>query len=242
VSEPATVVPPAPAAGADVDLLAAWLRMQSEVLSGLNHALSNRATAIVALVGVLEPGEAPGAELLEAVRQESRRLNTLLRLFRRLPQSSAKAQPVRLCELLPQVIALHEHYSAARNVPCELADGVPDALPVLAVEQRLTHALVALLSAVKERVVAGEGSGVRLSCTGDERALTVAVEVVGESGASVGTGVEAAGLAPATTIDVARLAEWLLGEAEATVVERVGGAGYELRMPTLLELKREGKR
>jgi signal transduction histidine kinase len=220
--------------------------MQSEVLSGLNHALSNRATAIVALVGVLEPGEAPGVELLEAVRQESRRFNTLLRLFRRLPQSSAKAQPVRLSELLPQVIALHEHYSAARDVPCELADAVPDALPVLAVEQRLTHALVALLSAAKERVVAGEGSGVRLSCTGDERALTVAVEVVGDSGASVGTGVgtgvDAAGLAPATTIDVARLAEWLLGEAEATVVERVGGAGYELRMPTLLELKREGKR
>ena len=238
MSEPATIASPAPAAGTDADLLAAWLRMKSEVLSGLNHALSNRATAIVALVGVLEPGEAPGGELLDALRLESRRLNGLLRLFRRIPQSSAKAQPVRLSELVPQVVALHEHYSAARNVPCELADGVPDALPVLAVEQRLTHALLALLSAAKERVAAGQGSRVRLSWTGDERALTIAVEVVGEGGASVGT----AALTPATTVDVARLAEWLLGDAESTTLERAGGVGYELRMPTLLELKQEGKR
>jgi signal transduction histidine kinase len=217
-------------AGPDAELSSAWLRINSELLSGLNHALSNRATAIVALVGVLEPGEAPGTELLEALQHESRRLNGLLRLFRRLPQSSATAQPVRLSELLPAVVGLHEHYSAARNVGCELSDGAPEALPVVAIEQRLAHALLALLSAAKERVVAGEGSAVRLSYTGDERFLTIVVEVIG-------------GTAPApASFDAVRLAEWLLGDPEATAGERADGLAYELRLPTLLELKREGKR
>jgi len=213
---------------ADAGLAGAWLRVHDEVLAGLNHALSNRAAAAGALAAITEPHEPPGEELAGALASEAARLDALLRLFRRLPRiTPARPAPQQLAEVLPVAVQLYSYgVTRSRELPCALTveDGL---LPVLAGEDALTHALVALLFGAGRWTIAGDEGRLSARASGDGTAVQVVVE-----GTRTG-GTPAAGRELA--LPAAGLAEWLLGDGGARVVEERAAATvrYTLTLPTL---------
>jgi hypothetical protein len=122
--------------------------VSEKVLKGLNHQLTNRVASIGGVVGVLEPGETLDEPMLGALRDELRRLDTLLRLYRLLPaEPSVAPEPVRLQDVLSQVIELHTYHSDLRSVRCELVED-PSADPVCVRPSALLRSLLVLLESV----------------------------------------------------------------------------------------------
>ena len=123
-----------------------WLRVAEKVLKGLNHDFTNRVTSLEAAVGVFDPGEKPPESMVRAVSDEVLRLHGLLNLYRMLTSEALKEpEAIRLQDLLPEVVRLHEHHADLRQLPCELA-GDMGALPVLVRPSALVRCVLVLLA------------------------------------------------------------------------------------------------
>lgn len=214
-----------------------WLEVHDAVLGGLNHALSNRVAAASALAAVTEPDEPPGAEIASSLVTEAASLEALLRLYRRLPRAAGgKAVPLQVGEVLPVAAQLYGHgASRAREAPCTLAVDA-GVLPVVAPEDALTHALVALLYSAGRWALGAERGSTTAHVAGTAEIVVVTVTGTRDAGAALLPGADAAPLAAAP------VARWLLRGAEAELVDEGDGGGvrYTLRMPTLLAVRARG--
>lgn len=197
----------------------AWLEVSDGLVSGVHHALNNRMAAVSALAQLLALGGAPSPDTEHALLDEVGRFEGTLRLLRLLPRDPEGAPiPLHLPELLPEVLALVALHREIREVRYDV-HGDPDVLPLVAEESALQRALLVLL------VRAGEAarSGVSVHYGGDERFVVLEVLVEGASG-----GVPDGGI-PGMFAEVG-------GEVRALE------AGWEVRMPTLPEVRRrEGR-
>ncbi|HKG91748.1 MAG TPA: hypothetical protein VKA84_07660 [Gemmatimonadaceae bacterium] len=216
------------------------LEVTQAVLRGLVHALGNRTAAVIAVAGVLEPDAPADAELVRALAAEGRRLHAIVRLLRWLsPEWSARAEPVALDELLPDVVSLHAHHPELRGVPC-FAECAADVPPLRLLRTPLAQALLVLVVGSARRAAAPRAAGVedaqvvlRCAAAGPD----VRVTVTAPATASV--------LSPAD--EYAAAARHLLApnpwwEDDRCALRASGDAAeYELRVPTLAEVRRREK-
>jgi hypothetical protein len=146
-----------------------WLRVSEKLLKGLNHQLTNRVSSIDAALAMQRDGE-PGRELAEAMRGEAARLHELLHLYRALTvEPFEPPEPLRLQDLVPLVVRLHEHHGDLRHIPCEVS-GNDNAAPVLVRHAALLRcALVLVASAAGNVLRSGRPAAVVLEFGGDER-------------------------------------------------------------------------
>jgi signal transduction histidine kinase len=212
-----------------------WLRVNEKVLKGLNHQLTNRVASIDGVVGVLEPGEPLDEQMLAALRGELQRLDTLLRLYRLLPaEPSVAPEPVRLQDVLSQVVELHTYHSDLRSVPCELIED-PDAEPVCVRPSALLRSLLVLLeSAAGHARRSGSEAPIVLRLMG--RGAHVAIAVEGPSPTTDALFSGGGSLVDAVRSSVAHVD----GSIEATRGSTDAGPfiRYELTLPSLRETRR----
>lgn len=199
-----------------------WLRTLDRVQRGLNHAFSNRAAAVSALVTVLEAGD---EELHARLRGEASALEEVLRLMRLLPRSpDARAEAVQAADLVPDAVTLMRQVSALRDRSVTVT-GLEEAPPLRCRPQGLQQALVFLLVAV------GDADGeARLDVAADGEAVTFGV------GVSAGAPADAPG-EPDTASETAL---WLLTGDEACCWP--AGSGWRLRLPTLAAIRASERR
>lgn len=204
-------------AGAAGTASEAWLAAADGLVAGVHHALNNRLGTLSALVQLAGAGGAGDVDAARVLREELERLGDTLRLLALIPRRPGEEPiPLRLSELLPDVLALVAQHRDARDVHFAV-ESDPDLLPVLCPETALAHALLALLTCAA--LAAREAGTLRVDvrCSGDERRVTIAVEPEGDA---VGPQVGGAGLAA--------LFAAAGGEMETTET------GVVARLPTLL--------
>jgi hypothetical protein len=162
-----------------------WVEICSALLRGLNHLLSNRVSALGAVATLLDPSEDPDEEMVRALGVEVGRLDRTLRLMRFMPRDERSTpEPVRVEELLPEIVAIHEHHPELREVRCAIAargtgKGEGDAAgsdadaangggvrvdlgdlpPVWVSPNAFVHAGLVLLTGAKALVSGGRGAG-----------------------------------------------------------------------------------
>lgn len=175
------------------DAAATWSAERDLLLRGLNHALSNRVGTLASVAALLEPGVPARPPFVDALRDETERLERLLALYRLLPvEGGDGAEPVHVPDLLPGVMALHAEHPELRDVPCAVEEG-DSAVPARARVSALVHALLLALSAAKR--AAGEGGRVRLAVsagTGAVRVSAIAERAGGTDADDVDRAVDAA--------------------------------------------------
>jgi len=206
----------------------AWMSAAGNVLRGLNHAFSNRLSALGAVAAGLGMGhESP---VTEQVDVEVTRLEQLLRLYRMLPLAGTlPPEPAQVSDAIDDAAVLYAHHFALRDVPCQV-EGDPLTPPVLLNLTVLTQAVVLLICAAARHVPEGqESTGVRLRYSGDNDF----VELIAETNAAVP-------LAPGGPPDLAAL-RWMAqpaaGEASVAATPR-GTVRATLRVGTLAYLRR----
>jgi signal transduction histidine kinase len=140
-----------------------WSSALDGLLRGFAHSLSNRSAAISGLAQVLDHSPAVSEPMRDAIADEAGRLDRLVSLFRLLPAASPMA--VRLCDVLPEVIALHRLDPELPELEYELqTEGDP--LPAYGDPGVLARAILLLLwSAARS---APTGATLRLGVSGDE--------------------------------------------------------------------------
>lgn len=193
---------------------ARWLQIQDDLLRGLAHALAGRVGLVAGVAELLGVSAPPAPHMIDALRGEAERLETLLRLLRALPRQRGEAEPVALSEALALAEALAAHHPSldgrTLRVTRPSAPAVFRAPPDAAV-RALCVALVA-------------------AATGPRGEVAVEVEPLETGGGGVAVTVRAVeGEAGATIEDLAAL-RWLMAKAPGTVVEGVAG-GARLRLP-----------
>jgi hypothetical protein len=234
-----------------------WVEICSALTRGLNHLLSNRVSALGAVATLLDPSEDPDEEMVRALSVEVGRLDRTLRLMRFMPRDERSTpEPVRVEELLPEVVAIHEHHPELREIACLIAGSesggdagtLPDIPPVWVSPNAFVHAGLVLVTGAKAHVSAS-GSASDTSRGGAE--ISVSAE-----GGWVVVRVAAAGdrslvRQPAQST-YARTAAWLLGCGEAVngaaaapvaevhelAVNGEAPRGFEMRLITLVERRR----
>jgi hypothetical protein len=233
-----------------------WLTISSDLLRGLNHLLSNRVSALGAVTQLLAPAEQPDDEMLATLGVEVGRLERTLRLLRMVPrEATARAEPVRVEERLPDVLAMHEHHPVLRDVPCELSIQ-ENVAPVWIAPAVLSHAALTLLTGAKQiassarerapaggRSPAGPAGAVTIRCEGsaDGTQVLVRLESVDAAGAPGANGL----VRRPPEGEIGKAAEWIVSGGFGTVAElvRTGpGAdtvrGFELSLVTLAEQRK----
>ncbi|MEO6444416.1 MAG: hypothetical protein ABIZ91_16550 [Gemmatimonadaceae bacterium] len=212
-----------------------WLRVSEKVLKGLNHQLTNRVAGLEAVVGIFQDGEPFDPEVVGALASEVSRLGHLLQLFRSMPaEPFAGAEPVRLQDIVPQLLELHGHHADLHNIPVEISAD-PDVLPLLVRPSALLRCLlVALESGAGNSLRAGKESGTRLSYRGDAQWISIVLEAPQPEGQSLYT--DEGSLVHAVRSALAHAH----AEVEATVISTDDGEQirYEFRLPTLSEARR----
>jgi len=209
------------------------------ILRGVAHALSNRVAALSGVAGLVDFGSLPPDRLSRALGSEVSQLGQLVEMLRLLPSDAQpRGEPIELKTLLPAVVALHALHADLLDVPCTIHHD-RDAHPVHLSRSTFVHVVLVLIDAAKRDVMRDRGS-VSLTYGGDSAWVTVAVESLAGAapagpGGSGGTdldlrrllGAAVAELDPSLTVDVQRHSQ------------RPGsGLRLELRLPTLLEVRR----
>ena len=217
-----------------------WLRVSEKVLKGLNHQLTNRVASLEAVVGMCDEDGKLEPEVMRALVDEVARLGELLLLFRCMPaEPFAGSEPVRLQDIIPQVLELHGHHADLRTVGVTLSDD-PQTLPLLVRPSALLRCLLVVLeSGAGNALRSGSERPLSLAYGGDAHEVRIVFESPHPPGQLLFTGegsiVHAARSALAHAHGVAGAA--LVHDADG---ERIR---YELRLPTLPEarrLEREG--
>ena len=206
------------------------------ILRGVAHALSNRVAALSGVAGLVDFGNLPPNRLSQALGSEVSQLGQLVEMLRLLPSDvRPRGEAIELRTLLPAVVALH---ADLRDVACTVQDD-RNAQPVHLGRSVFVHAVLLLVDVAKRDALRGRGS-VSLSYRGDSTWVTVAVESLG--GVTLPTGGGSAdeerelrrGLAAA----VAQLDPSLIVDVKPRSERPGNGLRLELRLPTLLEVRR----
>ena len=209
------------------------------ILRGVAHALSNRVAALSGVAGLVDFGNLPPNRLSRALGSEVSQLGQLVEMLRLLPSDvRPRGEAIELRTMLPAVVALHALHADLRDVACTVQDD-RDAQPVHLGRSVFVHAVLLLVDVAKRDALRGRGS-VSLSYRGDSTWVTVAVESLG--GVTLPTGGSSAdderelrrGLAAA----VAQLDPSLVVDVKPRSERPGNGLRLELRLPTLLEVRR----
>lgn len=212
-----------------------WLRVSEKVLKGLNHQLTNRVASLEAVVDICEEDGKLEPEVMRALVDEVGRLGALLLLFRCMPaEPFAGSEPVRLQDIIPQVLELHGHHADLRTVGVTLS-GDPHTLPLLVRPSALLRCLLVVLeSGAGNALRSGSERPLSLSYGGDEREVRIVFESPHPAGQLLFTG-------EGSIVHAARSAlAHAHGAAGAALVHDAEGERirYELRLPTLPEARR----
>lgn len=210
---------------------AVWLEVSDGLLRGVGHALNNRLAALAALTQLADgAGGMEMAAFRGALESETVRLERVIHLLRLLP-SGRTPYPVRIEEVLPQVLELHRVHSEFPETEYEpfCPDGV---LPVRVEPSLLARALLVFLTVAVRRVRGEGGTRILIHCGGDERYTAVTAQC-GDARPAEGSAEESAE-GPYLAAAVELLAR---GGLEGAAVADEGG-DLTLRLPTLLETRR----
>lgn len=208
-----------------------WLRVSEKVLSGLNHQLTNRSTAIDSLVGVMAADPELDRTMLAALQEESVRLIELLKLYRMLPaEPSPEPQAMRLQDTMPQVLLLHMHHADLKGITVAL-DGDAETDPVLVRPSALMRSLLVLLeSGAGNAARSGRRSPLTLGYGPEgSTAVRITLEAAAPVGQMVYTGEGSLVHAVRSALAHAH------GTIDATIVDGAEGPllRYVLTLPTL---------
>jgi hypothetical protein len=207
-----------------------------KVLKGLNLQFTDRVAALEALVAQLGDGAASAdSTTVRSLRQEVGKLNHLLQLFRVMPaEPFVVTEPMRLQDVVPQVLDLHGHHTDLRKVPVDLS-AQADVSPVLVRPSALLRCLLVLLeSAAGNALRSGCPAALDMSYGGDATRVFVRFEGPAPAGTLLFTG-------DGSLVHAVRTA---LAHAHGTAdVEMSAGAPcarirYEVVLPTLAEARR----
>ena len=209
------------------------------ILRGVAHALSNRVAALSGVAGLVDFGNLPPDRLSRALGSEVSQLGQLVEMLRLLPSDARpRGEPIELKTLLPAVVALHALHADLRDVHCTIQHD-RDAHPVHVSRSTFVHAVLVLIDAAKRDVLRDRGS-VLLTYAGDSAWVAIAVESL-------------AGVSPPATdgstgadLELRRFVSAALAELDPSLtvdIQRRGqrpgsGLRLELRLPTLLEVRR----
>jgi membrane carboxypeptidase/penicillin-binding protein PbpC len=209
-----------------------WMRVAEKVLKGLNHAFTNRLTAVEATATLLTAEGKADSALGGALGAEVKRLHDLLQLYRCLTaETFAAPEPIRLQDMFAVVLRLHEHHSDLQRIVCTVRGDV-DTEPVLVRYSALLRSLLVLLESVAGstlRAGAGREVSVWFGNAGDE-------VMVRFSGAAPPDQLLFSGEGSLLNAVRASLAH-AQGRVEG-VIKRHGSAAdleYELRLPRLTQ-------
>lgn len=220
-----------------------WLRVSEKVLKGLNVEFTDRVASMQTLVVQLAEGAAaPDPAVVRSLGQEMGRLNHLLQLFRAMPaEPFVVTEPMRLQDVVPQVIDLHGHHADLKRIPVTV-EAQGDVAPVLVRPSALLRCLLVLLeSAAGNALRSGCAAALELSYGGDPARVFVRFEGPAPAGTLLFTGDGSLVHAVRTALAHAH------GTADAQLVAGAPCARirYEVMLPTLAESRRlesEGKR
>lgn len=167
-----------------------WLRVSEKVLKGLNHQLTNRVASLEALVAIIDDDEEPvDRQMFKSLTDEVSRLTHLLHLYRLMPaEPFVTTEPVRIQDLIPQVMELHAHHADLRGIPIEIsASG--DVQPVLVRPSAMMRCLLVLLeSAAGNALRSGCEAKLELTYRGDGKIVHVRFEAPAPPGQLLFTG------------------------------------------------------
>ena len=213
-----------------------WLRVSEKVLKGLNHQLTSRVASLEAVAGLLDDeGAASDTLLRRSLAAEVTRLNQLLQLYRLMTaEPFVTTEPVRLQDVMPEVMELHAHHSDLRGIPIEVTSR-GDVAPVLVRPSALLRCLLVLLeSAAGNALRSGADAALQLTWGGDAKRVFVRFEAPVPTGQLVFTGDGSLVHAVQSTLAHAH------GEATAEAVKGPSGDAirYEVTLPTLVEARR----
>jgi hypothetical protein len=236
VSSPAPGLAPAPPSPAEV-----WLSVCNDLLWGFNHALSNRLAALTSIVRILEHSDTGLDPLLGVLSEEIGNLERTLSLLRLLPQNPAEApEAVLLQDLIPPLLELHRLQNDGRDLEFDL-DLDSTTFPVWVEPSALSHAILLLLAATSRAARRAGSTAVSIRYHGNERSVALAIATLPSEGNGE------LGEDSWMPIDT-RVVERLLDPTGGELVKEYGagdpreGARFELRLPTLLEVREREQR
>jgi hypothetical protein len=213
-----------------------WLRVSEKVLKGLNHQFTNRVMGLEAIAGVLDPDSNAEDDLLGSMTAEVGRLHDLLFLYRSLTSEPlAPPEAIRLQDVLPLVLQLHEHHADLRHVRCRMA-GDLDTEPVLVRHGALLRTVLVLLESVAGNALrAGSEHGIAMSFGGERDEVFVRM-----SGAAPGDQLLFSGEGSLLHATRAALSH-ARGTVEGVVQRDNGGTRieYEVRLPSLTATRQQ---
>jgi hypothetical protein len=204
----------------------AWQDVADGVLSGINHAISNRLANLSAHVELLRLGDVEATDAPGGIAAEGERLEELLRLSRLLPRERhTTAEPIAIPELLPDILALFHLHRDVEGIECDV-EGDLTTLPVRVERSTLVRTILVMLVAVGSRVASSHRITLRYFGDGVYSSVAVQGETAKEGFA------DPLAMRP------------LIEEAGGTIAESLDGptAGYELRLPTLAESRRRSRK
>jgi len=210
--------------------------VSEKVLKGLSLQFADRVAALEALVAQLAEGTlSPDPAVVRSLGQEVGKLNHLLQLFRVMPaEPFVITEPMRLQDVVPQVLDLHGHHTDLRRIPVELRPQT-DVSPVLVRPSALLRCLLVLLeSAAGNALRSGCPTALDMTYGGDATHVFVRFEGPAPAGTLLFTG-------DGSLVHAVRTA---LAHAHGTAdVQMTAGAPcarirYEVALPTLAEARR----
>jgi hypothetical protein len=211
-----------------------WLRVAEKVLKGLNHQLTNRVTGIDAIVVLLDPSEKPDERMLQLVKDEVEKLQSLLMLYRLMPaEPTDRPEAVRLQDIVPRVAQLHSHHADLRGVSCSHR-GDPDTPPVLVRMSALMRCLLVLLeSGAGTAYRSGSTVPITMTYDGTREEVRIVLEAVSPRGQLPFDG-------PGSVLHAVRdTLQHADGIVDATLVagETSDMVRYELKLPSLVSAR-----
>ncbi len=212
-----------------------WLRVSEKVLKGLNHQLTNRVASLEAVVGIFRDGEPFEPEIVAALAKEVTHLNHLLQLFRCMPaEPFAGSEPVRLQDIVPQILELHGHHADLHGIAVEV-DADPETHPLLVRPSALLRCLLVVLESGAGNALRSGGAGaLNFTYSGDTRWVRLVFEAPQPSGQPIFSGEGSLQHAVREALAHA-FAEVTVNVVSSASGERIR---YQLRLPTLPEARR----
>ena len=209
------------------------------ILRGVAHALSNRVAALSGVAGLVDFGSLPADRLSRALGSEVSQLGQLVEMVRLLPADTRpRGEAIELRVMLPAVVALHALHADLRDVACSVQHD-RDAQPIHLSRSAFVHAVLLLIDVAKRDALRSRGS-VSLSYRGDSTWVTVAVESLGGATlpAPEGSTADDLELRRDVAAAVAELDPSLVVDVKPRGEQPGSGLRLELRLPTLLEVRR----
>lgn len=212
-----------------------WFSTIDAIIRGLSHALNNRALALGATIESLDPKRPVGQQLATGLTREAERLTEQLRQLRDLPFAiETEPMPLLLRDVLSAAIQLHRSHMSLGVIPVYL-EGTVDAPPVLAQEPAFVHALLVMLTAMKE--FASPGGLVRISYAGTPELAEITIRAERDPTE------ERVASTAAAVVKPTGLASALLGAAFLEIEQQISAdqASVTWTLPSLRAMRRRSR-